>query len=413
MSVSCVGLTCAILEITLVHDTRWNSELKLGRMIKLPPYPFKETDVDDSHPFVANALRDRKHYEPCWCGSGKKYKKCHRLREQEKPYTIGQLQNLQRKVFWRRRGCMHPLASSKSCSGKVIDSHTIQRKGPLKRIIDDTGHLMHFEFDTYNSEVKASRIGWRKASIFPGYCSGHDTSLFAPIEKGEFSGEHWHNVLYAFRNVCNELYRKQALIEAIEFQRSVIDRGFDLDRQINVQLSLTKNIEGQKKSLEENKSLREKFESAITQRQFDAFESKCYFFQGNIEVVSSSVFQCEFDFNGNKLLDMWDLNMNAEMLSHSVINTEDGGAIIFVWLKDQKDPSGVINSFDKLSDVDKGDIFVQYCFINCENTYFSIKWWLNLSQNQQALIKNYANALYYEGGAFTANRDRLVNWVFV
>jgi hypothetical protein len=382
-------------------------------MIKLPPHPFKVRDVDDNHPFVANALRDRKHYEPCWCGSGKKYKKCHRLREQENPYTLSQLQNLQRKVFWRKRGCMHPLASPSSCSGKVIDSHTIQRKGPLKQIIDDTGHLMHFESDPNNGEVKVSRIGWRKASIFPGYCSGHDTSLFAPIEKGEFSGEHWHCVLHAFRNVCNEMYRKQALIEFLEFQRTVIDRGFDLDRQINVQLSITKSIEGQKKSLEENDSLRERFESAIIQRQFDTFDSKCYFFQGDIDVVSSSVFQCEFDFTGNKLLDMWDLNMDAEMLSHSVMNTEDGGAIIFVRLKDEQDPSRVVDSFDKLPNEEKGDIFVQYCFVNCENTYFAEKWWVNLSLKQQALINNYAKTLYYEGGAFTANKDRLVNWVFV
>lgn len=381
-------------------------------MIKLPPNPFKVAEIDENHPFAANALRNRKHYEPCWCGSGKKYKKCHMLREQKKPYTIGKLQNLQRKIFWRKRGCMHPLASPESCRGKVIDSHSIQRKGPLKQIIDTTGHVLHFEDDQTISEMEASKIGWRKASIFPGYCSGHDTSLFSPIEKGEFSGEHWHCVLHAFRNVCNELYKNLAFIESLEFQRTVIDRGFDLDRQIAVQLSFTKSIEGKKKSLEESDSLRKKFESAIIQEKFDLFESKCYFFQGNMDVVSSSVFQCEFDFSGNKFIDMWDLNLDAEMLSHSVLSTEDGGAIIFVWLKDEQDPSCVVGSFDKIPNEKKGDIFVQYCFVNCENTYFAEKWWLTLTQKQQALIRNFAKTLYYEGGEFTANKDRLVNWVF-
>jgi len=382
-------------------------------MIKLPAQQFKVTAVDENDPFVANALSDRKHFEPCWCGSGKKYKKCHRLRENEKPYTLGKLQNLQRKVFWRKRGCMHPLASPTSCSGKVIDAHTIQRKGPLERIVDETGHVMHFEFTLNDGELNASKIGWRKASVFPGYCTGHDSSLFDPIEKGEFSGQHWHCVLQAFRSICNESYKKRALVEALEFQRAFIDRGFDLDSQINTQLSYTKNIEGQKKSLEELENLRAKFESAIIQRKFDVFESKYYVFQGDLDVVSTSVFQCEFDFAGNKLIDMWDLSLDAEMLSHSIMNTADGGAIIFVWLKDEHCPSTVVASFDNLPDDEKGDIFVQYCFVNCENNFFAEKWWENLSQKEQTLIKRYVNTLYYEGGKFAANKNKLVNWAFV
>ncbi len=382
-------------------------------MIKLPPYPFKVTEVDETHPFIANALKDRKHYEPCWCGSGKKYKKCHRLREQEKPYTLGELLKLQRKVFWRNRGCMHPLASPGSCTGNVIDSHTIQRKGPLERIVDQTGHVMHFEPNSNNGQVSAERIGWRKASIFPGYCSGHDSSLFKPIEQAEFTGEHSHCVLHAFRNVCNELYRKQALIESLEFQRTCIDRGVGLDRQINMQLSCTKSIEGQKKSLEELNCIRSKFESAIIQGQFDTFESKCYFFKGDLNVVSSSAFQCEFDFAGNKLIDMWDLSLDAEMLAHSIINTRTGGAIVFTWLKDEKTPGTVVASFDDMPNDEKGDVFVQYCFVNCENTFFSEQWWNSLSQEQQSLIQGYANTLYYEGGEFTASQNRLVNWAFI
>ena len=307
---------------------------------------------------------------------------------------------------------MHPLASPDTCSGQVIDSHTIQRKGPLERIVDETGHVMHFESDSNNGELNVSKIGWKKASIFPGYCSGHDTSLFEPVEKDKFTGEHLHCVLHAFRNVCNEMYGKQALIESLEFQRTCIDRGFDLDEQINVQLSYIKSIEGQKKSLQENESLRAKFETAIVQGDFDAFESKCYFFQGKLNIVSSSVFQCGYDFDGNKLIDMWDLTLDAEMLSHTIANTDDGGAIIFVWLKDEKDANAVVASFDNIPDKEKGDIFVQYCFVNCENTFFSEQWWENLSDEQKAQIHSYADTFYYEGGKYTANKNSLVDWVF-
>ena len=307
---------------------------------------------------------------------------------------------------------MHPLASPDTCSGQVIDSHTIQRKGPLERIVDETGHVMHFESYSNNGELNVSKIGWKKASIFPGYCSGHDTSLFKPVEKDKFTGKHWHCVLHAFRNVCNEMYGKQALIESFEFQRTCIDRGFDLDGQITAQLSYIKSIEGQKKSLQENESLRAKFETAIVQGDFDAFESKCYFFQGKLNIVSSSVFQCGYDFDGNKLIDMWDLTLDAEMLSHTIANTDDGGAIIFVWLKDEKDANAVVASFDNIPDKEKGDIFVQYCFVNCENNFFSEQWWENLSDEQKAQIHSYADTPYYEGGKYTANKNSLVDWVF-
>lgn len=381
-------------------------------MIKIPESPFKITEFDETDPFIVNALKPRKHYDLCWCGSGKKYKKCHRVREIEKAYTIGKIFDLHHKVFWKKRGCMHPAASKETCSGIVIDSHTIQRKGPLAKIVDDTGHVMSFEYDRISNNHIAKKVGWKKASTFPGYCQFHDSSLFAPIEKSAFKGEHEQCVLHAFRNVCNELYRKTALIEGLEFQRSCIDRGADLHRQIELQLQCHKNIEAQKKSVEESITLRERFESAILNNDFKAFRSKCYTFTGNLDVVSTSAFQCEFDFDGNKLVDMWDLSFDAQILSHSIVDTEDGASIIFVWLADEESPEQVVNSFDKIPSDQKGDIFIQYCFVNCENTYFSTKWWEQLPDNLKSLLLRYAKTLYYEGGKYESTTEKLVDWKF-
>jgi len=380
-------------------------------MINVPANPFRTSEVDEDDPFVVNALRERKHYEACWCGSGKKYKKCHRKRADENPYTLGKLLKLQGKVFWRKRGCMHPLASPETCKGKIIDSHSIQRKGPLSKIVNSSGHVMRFEQNQKEGSIVASDISWRKASVFPGFCSFHDSSLFSPIEKYAFTGDHQQCVLHAFRNICNEYYKKQALIESLEFQRDVIDRGADIDRQINLQLSFLGNIKGQKKSLEEMGGYRDIFEEAIRQNNYEKFESACYFFSGSMDVVSSSVIHCEFDCSGNKLIDMWDLEVDAQMLSHTIVDTDSGGAIVFVWLKGQEHPERVIASFDSLPNDEKGDIFVQYCFVNCENTFFSEKWWNNLDNAQKSKLQQYANALYYEGGAYVANAKRLVDWV--
>jgi hypothetical protein len=380
-------------------------------MINMPLNPFRTFEVDSQHPFVVGALRERKHYEVCWCGSGKKYKKCHRGRGEEQPYTLGKILNLQRKVFWKKRGCMHPLASVDTCKGKIIDAHTIQRKGPLEKIVNSSGHVMQFQVRQEDGVAEAKKISWRKASVFPGFCSFHDSSLFGPIEKSGFTGDHKQCVLHAFRNVCNEYYRKQALIESFEFQRGLIDRGVSLDRQISIQLSILENIKLQKKSLEENGIYRDVMEEAIRLDDYDKFESACYFFGGKLNFVSSSIIHCEFDFLGNKLIDMWDTRNDAEMLSHTVVNTDGGGAIVFVWLKGDQHPECVIESFDNLPDDEKGDIFVQYCLVNCENTFFSHQWWGALDNGQKSTLQRYANATYYEGGAYTTNAKRLVDWV--
>jgi hypothetical protein len=342
-------------------------------MVKIPQSPFKITDVGEDHPLVVDALRPRKHYELCWCGSGRKYKKCHRIRAQEGRLSLGQILDETRRVFWRNRGCMHPHASSSVCQGPVVDSHTIQRKGPLERITSTNNHVSHLEPSSAGETFEVKDIGWKKASTFPGYCGKHDSLIFAQLESTPFSGSHEQCVLQAYRNTCNELYKKRASIESLESQRNLIDRGFSLDDQIGWQLSVNQNIAGQTKSMQEIELLWRKFEDAVIEKKYDRFSSKCYFFEGDLCITSSCALPAEFDFKGNRYADMWDLRENAEMLSHSIMATDKGGAVVFTWLVDERSPQSVVSSFDDIRDEDKGDVFAQYCFLNSENTYFSKK----------------------------------------
>ncbi|WP_240499511.1 hypothetical protein [Oceanococcus atlanticus] len=292
----------------------------------------------------------------------------------------------------------------------MIDAHTIQRKGPLAKIADETGHVMCFDTSSSPGRAEISSRGWRKASTFPGYCQKHDSSLFEPLEKLRFTGTHEQCVLQAFRNICNELYRKRALVESLEFQRDMLDRGRSLDQQISIQMSIFKNLEGQRKSIEENDDVRQQFEDAISTGNYEKFSSRCYFFTGELEVVSSAILQCEFDFCGTQLTDLWDLDLDADLLSHSVMETESGGAIVFVWPSDAKNATRSVQSFDQIPTESKGDIFVQYCFLQSENTYFSKAWWNRLPPTNKDLIRRLANSLYYDGGAFKACDTKLVNW---
>jgi len=89
-----------------------------------------------------------------------------------------------------------------------------------------------------------------------------------------------------------------------------------------------------------------------------------------------------------------------------------GGAIVFVWLREEETPANVLSSFDDIPDDEKGDIFVQYCFLNCENTFFSELWWDALSSKNRIQVQAFANTLFYEGGKFVVNENKLVDWTF-
>jgi hypothetical protein len=309
---------------------------------------------------------------------------------------------------------MHPHASMATCQDKVVDSHTIQRKGPLQRIVDGSNHVCQLvASEKAENEIELAEIGWKQASVFPGYCSKHDSDVFAALEHVPFAGTHEQCVLQTYRSVCNELYKKRAFIDSLKYQQDVLDRGCDLHEQISRQLTVLTNIEGQSKSREELETLWRTFEEAIGQGQYDRFSSKCFFFSGDLCITSAAALHTEFDFRGAKLFDMWDLNVDAQMLAHSIMSTEDGGAIVFTWLSEEKLPAAVVASFDEVPNEDKGDIFAQYCFLNCENTFFSRVWWDQLGPERQAQLKRFAGATFYEGGAFVANRNPLVNWKFV
>src|SRR4051812_45091358 len=110
-------------------------------------------------------------YDPCYSGSGKKYKRCHSNMQSEEPYS-------KRRIFHevnrasKHSKCLHPLASKQHCSGKIIDAHTIQRSASLSVLVDERRHVKTF----YQKEPQANGvdypidIGWHDASTFTGFC---------------------------------------------------------------------------------------------------------------------------------------------------------------------------------------------------------------------------------------------------
>ena len=93
--------------------------------------------------------------EPCWCGSGKKWKRCHRDRESQQPIEHGQ-QLHQMYGEFQKGYCSHPGASADNC-GRIVRAHTVQRRGGLIAIAE-------------NGQCAAQGASPQRVRIPPGNC---------------------------------------------------------------------------------------------------------------------------------------------------------------------------------------------------------------------------------------------------
>lgn len=144
-------------------------------------------------------------YDLCWCRSGKKYKWCHYRRELQKQINIFEIEAGM--IAELRDGyCCHPDPSADPCSEKIIKAHTVQKKGGLAAIAE-AGHVLTFkptmkEMVQTDGNPQPRKIGVNNASVFPGFCSRHDTTLFKPIEGKSLTLTKDTAFLFAYRAIA-------------------------------------------------------------------------------------------------------------------------------------------------------------------------------------------------------------------
>ncbi|HSH98415.1 MAG TPA: SEC-C metal-binding domain-containing protein [Methyloradius sp.] len=110
--------------------------------------------------------------DPCWCGSGAKYKKCHLDRESEPPHDPWKVAAEVAKEFSSEM-CLVPEEMKHNCSGKIIKAHTVPRSGSLAKIAQ-AGHVYTFvpslpNFIKNKGKLLPQLVGIKNASTFTGF----------------------------------------------------------------------------------------------------------------------------------------------------------------------------------------------------------------------------------------------------
>ncbi|NAW82958.1 hypothetical protein CAG69_13055 [Vibrio sp. V43_P6S15P86] len=348
--------------------------------------------------------------EPCWCGSGKKYKKCHLSRHQEEKYSLSRLLG-EFKKRTQHKECLHPQASKETCSKKVIDAHSIQKSGPLKRITDSNNHVCTFS-PSHQGGFELESVGWKKASTFKGFCSKHDKAFFACIEDEEFTNSPEQCFVAGYRSYALEYFKKIRIIKGLPFVGENIDRGLTVNEQQMLQAQLLEMKSGFLKGVDDFKETLEFYTDNFARQNYSSFSSMTFHFKGSLNVVLSGCFSTEFTVQGKRLQSLEPSTPFIENISINTLVTDEGHAIVFSWPKHFESCKAFAESLLEVHPSSLPTHLIELMFSYIENTYFSEAWFGTLSSDEKARLKKLASNPCQYGTPVTFSSLRYVDWEF-
>jgi hypothetical protein len=225
------------------------------------------------------------------------------------------------------------------------------------------------------------KMGINQASVFTGFCGKHDFEIFKSIENERFEITKKSVFLLAYRALCYEYFTKKAALETIPFLSQQIDKGRTASQQALFQAMVEKMKIGFETARRDQKVHKKQYDGMLMSENFEKI--KYYIVELNAlpSLMCSGCINPSFDFHGNCLQDLANLEIECESISLSVIaNDENRGLIIFAWVGSDDGPCDkFVRSYHQLTDYQKAQSIVRFAFEFLENKYLNIDWWDNLS----------------------------------
>ncbi len=318
---------------------------------------------------------------PCWCGSGKKWKKCHKDRESQKPESKFKLLTDMRCEFVKGY-CLHPNAGN-TCGPEIIKAHTIQKKSRGLSAVAENGHVISpkrgFEELIKNKGVlTAQLLGVNKASTFMGFCNVHDDQLFKSIETSDLVDQN-AAFLFSFRAIALEVFNRETVIRGFEVTRN-FDKGLPFTEQCKMQQMLHISrcaIDRGKVDIDYWKS---EYDSAFLQKNYSDFSYYGVRFDTILPIVSSGAFFPDYDFEGQVLQSIGFQGERYEHVSFNLTTLMSRSLCILGWIGDPDGPAQqFVAAFKKLPDGMKANAAMCIACEYIENTYIKPSWWNSIS----------------------------------
>ena len=327
--------------------------------------------------------------DPCWCGSGLKYKRCHLNREIQAPLDPWEASKAFRAAF-STKDCLAPQAWLDKCRGRIVRAHTVPKSGSLKTIARD-GHV--YSLDLSLDGVRKSPhgpvpklCGINRASTFTGFCSGHDNEIFLPLEKFVFSGTPEQCFLLGYRALARELYTHRAAI-ALSGLRQSLDKGKTLAEQMLIQANVHEfeiGLAARQRDINRWKVL---YDGILESRGFAPVRAYIIEFEHPPPVMCSGAIWPEQDFVGANLQDGADLSNALHLVCFTSFHGGERGVVAFTWLAmHDRTCRPFVESLDALPDADLTAALLRFFFTHCENVHLEPPWWDALPKVQRRTL---------------------------
>lgn len=337
----------------------------------VPPAPF-------------NPRRTMDPYAICWCGSGRKWKWCHKDRERQSPIPL-QERLTQFRATFRQEYCSHPDAGKATCSAEIVRAHTVQHRGGLSAI-SENGRVVSAVTaaeDLYSNkgEYVPRVIGIKSASTFLGFCGHHDTTMFRPIETGPFSLSAETVFLLSFRALAYELYMKRCALAATNIEREC-DKGKPFEDQCSIQEYLHWSEEGMRRALADLERWKAAYDTAYMAKDYDKFDFYAVGFTDVLPFVGCGGFHPQFDFSARPLQQLGrgsDLEYQHVTVNLTVIDSRS--VAVIGWNEGGDGPAAMFaKSFAGVRNGEKAEAVRRLVFEHIENVFMLPSWWRGLSE---------------------------------
>lgn len=337
-------------------------------------------------------MKGRERNSLCWCGSGKKFKKCHFGRDVQPRENPWAAVDINRKAFSQKKCCAYGVGLG-DCKGGVIKAHTVSRGPNLSRIAKD-GHVLKFsasisEMNKNGGKLSLNRIGIKDASVFNGFCSKHDRELFSCIENETFAGRPDQCLAMAYRTMSRELYGKNAGSHLRETLRSA-DKGLKLFEQIMFQHLLDEINEGNEAAQSELKITHDALTSALVDVRPNILSSVIFEFSSPLPFMFAGAWSPFTDFYGEELQKVH-ADKNLEQVIVSSFASDNNSIICISWKDIDNAPGKVIaNQLIELPDEQRASACLQFVTKHVENIFFSEDWFQSLEEYKREFISHLA-----------------------
>ena len=336
--------------------------------------------------------------DPCWCGSGSKYKKCHLRREDQTPENPF---NIRKKFFDlnKQKFCFCDF-DAENCSDVYSASHSISKSGSLK-LIAERSHVAAIQGDfafvqgaeSYYESVRVLEISTNKASTFYGFCSFHDAKLFAQLDRLDLSDLSQFLWQLFYRATAHEKYRK---IIAIDFadQVRLLDKGAGLPQQQQIQFEASLQKWCHSEGLRHLDLLLKTIEGVRASQTFDQISYTYFLTERRLPFAGVGCFQPSMALDGSVLQrvngvlrhELFGSMLPTETVCIAAIPTKSSTLLCLCSLRSQTKATRFIKSIATQPER-VASIFLGAMMLSIENVYFTPSYLRTLSPESMSTLR--------------------------